>query len=302
MTATETHALARRIQTLSRPLQPQPTGAPTRLPRLPPIRAVLFDIYGTLMISASGDIGLAGDGNEASAFAQALAAADISGADKASIEQGATLLKSMIREQHQARIASGTEYPEIDILVIWQNLIKQLNLVADISQLKRLAVEYECRVNPVWPMPGLADLLEELRSTDLALGIVSNAQFYTPLLFPALLGRDLSELGFAAKRCIWSYRLLEAKPSTRLYAAALAPLAAAGIEAKEVLYIGNDQRNDIWPAAQLGCRTALFAGDKRSLRWREEDPRCQHVFADAVITELAQIPRLLHTGQRKPMH
>ena len=40
----------------SRPLEPVPTGVSPVLRELPAIRAVMFDIYGTLLISASGDI------------------------------------------------------------------------------------------------------------------------------------------------------------------------------------------------------------------------------------------------------
>jgi putative hydrolase of the HAD superfamily len=56
-----------------------------------------------------------------------------------------------------------------------------------------------------------------------------------------------------------------------------------------VLYIGNDIRNDIWPADRLGCRTALFAGDARSLRLREDDERLSDVKPDRVVTALGQI-------------
>ena len=50
-------------------------------------------------------------------------------------------------------------------------------------------------------------------------------------------------------------------------------------------------RNDIAPAAALGFRTALFAGDRRSLRLREED--ALGVTPDAIITSLDQIASVL---------
>jgi putative hydrolase of the HAD superfamily len=50
---------------------------------------------------------------------------------------------------------------------------------------------------------------------------------------------------------------------------------------------------DIWCAAQAGFKTALFAGDRRSLRKREDDERCKNHRPDAVVTELAQIPPML---------
>jgi putative hydrolase of the HAD superfamily len=55
----------------------------------------------------------------------------------------------------------------------------------------------------------------------------------------------------------------------------------------EALYLGNDARKDIHPAASLGFRTALFAGDARSLRLRESEPGL--LPPDAILTELSQI-------------
>lgn len=274
------HDLVDRIRSLSRSLGPYSTDVVPRLDPLPGIRAVLFDIYGTLVISASGDIGLAGERDTTSAFAAALAAAGIT----APATAGPARLAQAIRASHARRTAAGTEFPEVDILTIWGEVLPaQANLA-------HLAVEYECRVNPVWPMPGLTRLLTDLRRRPLVLGVVSNAQFYTPLLLEGLLGAAPTDLGFDAACCAWSYRLLEAKPSTRLYEVALTGLDRVhGIAPSEVLYVGNDLLNDIWPASSTGCRTALFAGDARSLRLREDDPRCTGVVPDRVVTALCQI-------------
>lgn len=272
--------LAERIRTLSSPLKPRPTGADPHIEPLPGIRAVLFDVYGTLVISASGDIGLAGEQNADSAFAAALDAASV----KATAGTGPEKLEQTIRAFHAERTAAGVEFPEVDILDIWRKVLSSR------EELAPLAVEYEFRVNPVWPMPGLAQVLRDLRNSRLVLGIVSNAQFYTPLMLEGFLGISLDGLGFDAECCAWSYRLLEAKPSPRIYEEALAGLARAhGIAPGEVLYVGNDQRNDIWPASLAGCHTALFAGDARSLRLREDDPRCAHVVPDRIVTDLRQI-------------
>lgn len=274
------HDLADRIRSLSTHLEPHPTNAVPILDPMPGIRAVLFDIYGTLVISASGDIRLAGERNTTSAFAAALEAAGIA----APAAVGPDRLEQTIRAFHAQHKATGTEFPEVNILDIWGHVLPSQDYLA------RLAVEYECRVNPVWPMPGLARLLADVRRRPLVLGIVSNAQFYTPLMLEGLLGASLPDLGFDTECCAWSYRLLEGKPSTRIYEVALAGLDQRhGIVPSEVLYVGNDLRNDIWPASLTGCRTALFAGDARSLRLREDDPRCADIVPDRVVTALHQI-------------
>jgi putative hydrolase of the HAD superfamily len=288
--------LRNRIRALSSPLEPRPTAAEPVTDPLDGIRAVLFDIYGTLVISASGDIGLAGEQNEEHAFLAALDAAGVEPPTGA----GPAALKDAIRRFHYQRKAAGVAFPEVNILVMWREVLgggsplpgplpqgEEDDADADVA---KLAVEYECRVNPVWPMPGLEQVLAEIHGRGLILGIVSNAQFYTPLMLEAFLDKPLDELGFDPACCAFSYRLLEAKPSTGIYHQALYGLIAEhGIQPQEVLYVGNDIRNDVWPAAQVGCRTVLFAGDERSLRLREDDPCCCDVVPDRTVTDLRQI-------------
>ena len=62
-----------------------------------------------------------------------------------------------------------------------------------------------------------------------------------------------------------------------------------GISAEQVLYVGNDLLNDVMAAASVGFRTALFAGDQRSLRWRSGDARVEGIQPDVVITHLPQL-------------
>lgn len=278
------------IRELSQPLEPLATGVEPRLPRLEGVRAVLLDVYGTLLISASGDISVAtgaarGDAAEA-ALRDAGAAVSVPG------ETIVERLHQTIHDHHAA-LANQTDYPEVDILEVWRAVVRDLCGPETDVDLPRLATAYECRVNPVWPMPGAADCLAALRSAGLALGVVSNAQFFTPVALETLLGASLAELGFADDLCEWSYRRLRAKPGLFLYERAAEKLAAHGVPPDATLYVGNDMRNDVAPAARLGFRTALFAGDARSLRWREDDPAARAVRPDAVLTRLEQIPTIL---------
>jgi putative hydrolase of the HAD superfamily len=153
---------------------------------------------------------------------------------------------------------------------------------------ERLAVEYEARANPCWPMPHLRECLGQLRQ-QLPLGIISNAQFYTPLLFPALLDQTVDECGLDPNLQFYSYRHGRAKPGTGLYEMAAHALSKRGIEPCQALYVGNDMLNDIMPADRVGFRTALFAGDARSLRRREDDARVTDITPTLVITDLDQL-------------
>lgn len=145
-------------------------------------------------------------------------------------------------------------------------------------------------------MPGFQAILDTLKAEHFRLGIISNAQFFTPTLFKVLSGKSLESLGFDEGGCLWSYRLLEAKPSIALYQkSAVYWEFVHGINPGEVLYVGNDLLNDIWPAQKVGFKTALFAGDARSLRMHESDARIAGVEADLVITELNQMVAAVHS-------
>lgn len=249
----------------SRPLEPIPTGIAPRPATWDGIRAVAFDVYGTLFVSGAGDLANDPDEREASAFA-ALELPDVTLED----------YRRLIRDHHRRGLAKGIDHPEVDILEVWRALS------AGRAEPEKLCLAFECAAHPVWPMPGAAGCLDALHRRGWALGIVSNAQFYTPLLFPALLGRELADLGIPENRCVLSHRLREAKPSLRLFRQMADEFWQIGIAPEETLYVGNDLRNDIRPAAAVGMRTALFAGDARSLRLRDGDP----AVADFVFTDL----------------
>lgn len=283
--------LLERIRALSRPLAPLATGYRTRPSSLEGVAAVVFDIYGTLLISGSGDVGTTSQSDGAEALVGALAAAGIRRRESPGALPGELLSEAISREHDRLR-RGGIDYPEIEIRRIWEGLWPQLGLTGspEPEALERLAVEYECRTNPVWPMPGLARVLSSLAHRGLRLGVVSNAQFYTPLLFEALLGASPEALGFTPELCAWSYRHGQAKPSLALFETVRDRLRQDHrVEPAQTLYVGNDMLKDMMPAAAIGWRTVLFAGDRRSLRLRENDPRCSDLHPDAVIDHLEQL-------------
>jgi putative hydrolase of the HAD superfamily len=287
-----------RLRRHARPLTPISTGRHPRLSPLRGIRVLLFDVYGTLFLSASGEISSSEAKSRSQALGDALEAMGIP-VDRNTAKQAAAELVEAISASHRRLKNRKIEYPEVDIRNMLAEVLAHLDARRsgpgrrDRAFREALAVEYECRSNPAWPMPGLAPTLRRLKDRQLSLGIVSNAQFFTPLLFPALLGQSLESLGFDEDLCVWSYRLLEAKPSGRLFQRILDTLSRRGIGPQEVLHVGNDRLNDIWPAAGVGMRTALFAGDSRSFRPRKGDSRLDEVREDILLTDLSQLTEVV---------
>jgi putative hydrolase of the HAD superfamily len=286
------------IRSHSFPMEPIPTGVEPRLRSLAGIRAVAFDIYGTLFLSGAGGLDDSAPSSEEESLRQALLRAGLipTRADISLIED----FRQKIRHHQEVRRSGGITHPEVEIRAVWRDWLADAAasglIRGDISGPdlpERLCLDFECAAHPVWPLPGIAETLGSLREAGMPLGLVSNAQFYTPPLFPALVGHETAFLGFSADLTVYSYLLGEAKPSARLFQILAESLAVRGIPPGGTLYVGNDMRNDIAPAAAVGFRTALYAGDARSLRPRRDDPEMARVIPDLVVTDLRQIPACL---------
>jgi len=271
------------IRIYSKPMDIIPTGISEegRPPEV--IKAIFFDVYGTLLMSRAGDIGSAvKDSREHMADIDAMLRRCHIGKEPDVFLQE---FYTAIEEEKEKRKACGIDYPEVDIETIWQTVTG----IEDRSLIRRCAVEYELLVNPVYPMPHVVELLARCRERGIPMGIVSNAQFYTPLFFSSLLGMDLASLGFIDDFIFFSYLQGYCKPSLVLFERVAAAIEAAGIPIGHVLYVGNDMLKDICPAGRIGFHTVLFAGDGRSLNLQRGDERVRNVRPDMVVTDLSQI-------------
>jgi putative hydrolase of the HAD superfamily len=261
-------------------------------PNVPPIggiSAVIFDVYGTLFISAAGDIGSAADEPHHNldnanvlfdAVEYGLSAEELRG-----YFQGEVL-------KRHGELRGKTMYPELRVEEIWASFLKQRRRNVTVDESRELALRYELTVNPVYPMPGAEEILGMLRDRGIRLGLISNAQFFTPLLFEAFFDGSPEALGFDPELLIYSFEKGEAKPSPNLFTPAVRRLLALGLKPENTLYVGNDMLNDIFAAAQAGFKTALFAGDRRSLRLREGNSRIG-IRPDRVIRNLKEVSFLV---------
>jgi putative hydrolase of the HAD superfamily len=268
------------------PLAPLPTAAAPCGSLRRPVSALLLDVYGTLLVSAAGDI--ATTGTASAPDGPCRQQAEASGVDLFAPELRDRLHRRIAAVHRELR-SKGVDVPEVRIERIWMDLLG----TNGVGRARRVALIYELCVNPVWPMPAADELLAACRRRKIILGLVSNAQFFTGPVIERLFGKSMDDLGFSPDLRIFSYRLQRAKPSPVLFEAACDGLRAMGIAPEAALYVGNDMLNDVWAARRAGLQTALFAGDARSLRLRTEDPRCADLTPDLVVTELCRLADLL---------
>jgi putative hydrolase of the HAD superfamily len=294
--------LIERIKQLTSPLYPEQYSHKTHLKKLAGIKCVALDFYGTMFISGAGDIGV--DEEQKSSYKRHLgealnyigfSVADEALAAKTALDKFNEIIEAYIKQKKEI---DEIEYPEPDIAVIWEDVLvslKQLGMIKgpiNHQQAIRFAIEYEFRTNTIWPLPELVDTLNDILNQNCRLGIISNSQFYTPLAFEALIGQTADDFGFDPDLQKWSYINGIKKPSLGFYRQFSEELPAKNLKPGNVLFVGNDLFKDILPTKELGMKTALYIGDKRSLRHKEEDLTPENQ-PDIIVDGLQQIPGCL---------
>lgn len=288
-------------------LEPSPTDIEPRIYPNPGIRAFVFDIYGTLLISASGDI----DEAELSetAVKSALQTAGVRVVPSASPHSGIyrNLLvefRRAVKAFHSQERTEDMPFPEIDILEIWEKILLAHRssgdlLFGDPLCIKCFTFVFEMLSNRIYPMPGMIEILMRLSQAGYPLGIVSNAQFYTPLILNYFLHNTISENEvvppFDPDLTLFSYLHRRSKPDPTLFGVLAEQCAKKyGLIPGEIVYVGNDMFRDVYPASKAGMKTVLFAGDSKSLRLRKDRPEVTGIQPDFVITELMQLLTLIN--------
>ncbi|MFD0895920.1 HAD family hydrolase [Luteolibacter ambystomatis] len=244
-----------------------PSGAEPRLSPLPGIKAVIFDVYGTLLLGGGPVYADAEADIELTAFL----------ADQG-IRFDGSVTEALADAVKRSHAASTAAFPEVDLKALWSEVLRQ---AID----KPLFIALEDIRQPVALMPGVRETLTAL--SHLPLGLISNAQANTIPTLERLTG--LTD-AFAPDLCILSYQYGEAKPAPALFDSLATALAIRGIQPAEALVVGNDPLHDISPATSHGFHTALVMADHHSLR--PGDPE----MANAVVTDVRQIADLLADG------
>lgn len=288
--------LCERILELTNPISPQPVDHQTKLRTLENIRCVAFDFYGTMFISGVGDIGIDEEQQQNNVyFTESLESTGFTILNDDAGQKGVNLFEEIIEANITAASNKGIDYPEPDVRSVWcdvlRTLIEENYISGDLTKqtAKYFGVEFEFRINQIWPVPGLEEFLQSLLKHNLTLGIISNSQYYTPIAFEAFLGSSPEEFGFNPNLLIWSFKTGRKKPSRHFYEQFVYAAEEENIKPQEVLYVGNDIKKDIHPAKELGLKTALYVGDTRSIRHTHDELEQRKFQPDLIVDNLHQI-------------
>ena len=172
------------------------------------------------------------------------------------------------------------EFPEVRIEEVWNAILLMLkrrgydqapkDLGPETQLAQCMAYYYNFNAFNRGLYPGVSDALLALKKQNMRLGIVSNAQFYTPIDLTLFLrdqsGDAIDDLGeiFDPDLVFFSFEYAVAKPSRVLFRKLFDALYEYQVLPSQTVFVGNDLAADIQPARDAGMNTALFSGDDQS--------------------------------------
>jgi len=293
--------------------QRQPMPARPYLKPLPGIKAVAYDVYGTLLRIADGELLFQHPQQMRMEVALDKTLQEFNLWNSMSRKPGAPweyLQQLYIRAYDDLRLAgSGKkgDLTEVDAAKLWRRVLGKMELdkytydaalYGDLDQLcEKLAYFFHASLQGTEVTSGALETLKLVDASGLRQGLLADGQCFTL----AQLQRAFDLAGGSDPVGRWidftlvtlSYQAGVRKPSRSLYQQAVERFRSKGIEPGEVLFIGARLRDDLAVAKQAGFRTALFAHDKLSLRAAMADLKDPAVKPDRLLTELPQVRDIL---------
>ncbi|MBI3875153.1 MAG: HAD family hydrolase [Verrucomicrobia bacterium] len=212
------------------------------------IRAIIFDIYGTLL-----EIGP--PPADAAARWELLWQDMLADPARVSLEDFAAVCASIIEREHATARERGMAHPE----VFWPDVAKEA--LPELARLKESARdEFLFRQAQLWHTvqlaPNAGKVLVQLHKLKVPLGLASNAQPYTLRELNAALGKiSLTRNIFPTRLCFYSFQHGFSKPDPRVFRWLGEHLQVLGILPAETLMVGDLLENDITPAQSAGWQT-----------------------------------------------
>jgi FMN phosphatase YigB (HAD superfamily) len=294
------------------PPTPHPPKAKPKLKRMPQVRAVVWNLYGTLLNIFSGQLVFEHPQKFVMDIALDKTVQEFKmwGSMTRKPGQPADYLGDMYQRVLQdLRMApsKNEKHPEIRAERVWEEIVKKLQKkdykfdpvfygsLADLS--RKIAYFFHASLQGTACYEGAAPALEHVHQLGIKQGLLADAQCFSFVqLKRGLLQQQCSvpvdRLFDPALRAL-SCEVGGKKPSEQLFKHCLKQLANLGIAPPQVLHVGSRLTLDLAPAKKLGMRTALFAGDKESLEATPEQLKDPDLRPDVMLTEPGQIAEIV---------
>jgi FMN phosphatase YigB (HAD superfamily) len=287
------------------PPTPAPVKAKPHLERLSDVRLVSWNIYGTLLRISTGNLVFEHPQKLIMEVALDKTVQEFKMWQSMSRKPGqpseymGQLYQKALDDLKMAG-SSGERFPEIHAEKIWDNIIKKLlqkdykfdaGFFGSLNEyVRKIAYFFHASLQGTAAYPNAAHVLEHLQSSGVKLGLLADAQSFTLVQLQRALGaKPKVDEVFPVNLRALSFEVGGRKPSERLYKQFVQSADKQGIEAAAILHVGSRIIEDIAPAKKLGMKTALFAGDKESLRASAEQLKDPATRPDLLLTDLDQL-------------
>ncbi|MBI4661487.1 MAG: HAD family hydrolase [Verrucomicrobia bacterium] len=213
------------------------------------IRAVMFDVYGTLLEAGPPPL-------DAAQQWLCLCRAHLGERRPAlCLESFNTQCQRIIEREHKTARAQGVPHPEVYWPAVACEALPALETFSE-AELDEFLFRHAQLQHGIRLTSGAARFLTELAGEATLLGVASNAQAYTIREFQsALITAGLNPSIFQRDLCFWSFEHGFGKPDPHVFQILAARLRARRIYARETLMVGDRLDNDIEPAKAHGWHT-----------------------------------------------
>jgi hypothetical protein len=279
------------------------------LARLPDVRCVLWNVYGTLLAVSGGELVFEHPQKFIMdvALDKTIQEFKMWGSMSRKPGQPADYMRviydQVLLEQRGISGPGGEKHPEVNADRVWEAIVKKLlqkeyrwdaGFYGALNELgRKIAYFFHASLQGTVCYPGATDALRYVHDNGLTQGLLADGQCFTEVQLQRGLeaqepGASLDDWVDPGLRTL-SWEVRGRKPSERLFRQALDRLAERDIAPDHVLHVGSRLPQDIVPAKKLGLRTALFAGDRASLQATPEQLKEPASRPDVLLTQLDQI-------------
>ena len=192
---------------------------------------------------------------------------------------------------------------EVNSAQLWRKLLGMLDkkdyeydtsLYGDMDELaEKVAYFFHSSLQGIEAAPGALKTVLAISSAGLKQALLADAQPFTIVqLFRVLLDQGtIPEPGGVFKPSLNTLSCVEGvrKPSKTLYLRAVDRFVKLGLEPEEILHVSSRIRDDLAIAKSLGMRTVLYAAEKLGLQATSEEMKDPAMKPDRLITELVQL-------------
>lgn len=288
---------------------PTPVKAKPSIDPLPEVRAVLWDIYGTLLRIPDPGFTL---------FPQQDIRLQVA-LDKTIHEfnmwnsmyrQPGPPWQSMIKQYRdyssrleQVACKYAHDVTDINLVSVWRAIIDRLHdkeysyeiaTYGDDDQLaEKVALFFHRCLQAMEARPGVASMLNLLHSQGIRMGLFSDGQSFSRAEIRNALRRQAEipemEQLFPVGQSLISYQMGVRKPSPTLYRQIAGQFLSRGIEPEQILHVSTRVETDLAEARAVGMKTALLAEEKSGLEASANLLKDPQTRPDRLLTRITQI-------------